>query len=382
MIEEVCYNMDGKGLKVCHITSVHRRLDTRIFVKMCSSLAKSGFDISLIVADGMGDEENDGVIIYDVGRSLGRFSRMLNAPRRAFSLARTVNADLYHLHDPELIPMGVKLKRLGKKVIFDSHEDVPKQLLDKSYLPKILRRMLSNVYAEFERRACSRFDAIITATPNIRDKFFEINSRSIDINNYPIASELRSVNSAPKKPTVSYVGDISDIRGIRELVQAMGYVQSNVELSIAGEFRDKGVADEVRSQPGWKRANEMGFQDRAGVRDLLSRTLAGIVTFHWAPNHIDAQPNKMFEYMSAGVPVIASDFPLWREIVEGNNCGICVDPLDPRAIASAIDALAKDQNQARQMGQNGQRAVWSKYNWGSEEAKLLDLYQNILEKTQ
>ena len=204
--------MDGKGLKVCHITSVHRRLDTRIFVKMCSSLAKSGFDISLIVADGMGDEENDGVIIYDVGRSRGRFSRMLNAPRRAFSLARTVNADLYHLHDPELIPMGVKLKRLGKKVIFDSHEDVPKQLLDKSYIPKILRRMLSNVYAEFERRTCSRFDAIITATPNIRDKFFEINSRSIDINNYPIASELRPVNSAPKKPTVSYVGDISDIR--------------------------------------------------------------------------------------------------------------------------------------------------------------------------
>ena len=212
--------------------------------------------------------------------------------------------------------------------------------------------MLSNVYAEFERHTCSRFDAIITATPNIRDKFFEINSRSIDINNYPIASELRPVNSAPKKPTVSYVGDISDIRGIRELVQAMGYVQSNVELSIAGEFRTKVLRMKSGSQPGWKRANEMGFQDRAGVRDLLSRTLAGIVTFHWAPNHIDAQPNKMFEYMSAGVPVIASDFPLWREIVEGNNCGICVDPLDPRAIASAIDALAKDQNQARQMGQN------------------------------
>ena len=371
--------MDGKGLKVCHITSVHRRLDTRIFVKMCSSLAKSGFDISLIVADGMGDEENNGVIIYDVGRSVHLFQNA-ECTKAGFFPGTDRECRLIPSSRPELIPMGVKLKRLGKKVIFDSHEDVPKQLLDKSYIPKILRRMLSNVYTEFEKRTCSRFDAIITATPNIRDKFFEINSRSIDINNYPIASELRSVNSAPKKPTVSYVGDISDIRGIRELVQAMGYVQSNVELSIAGEFRDKGVADEVRSQPGWKRANEMGFPSRAGVRDLLSRTLAGIVTFHWAPNHIDAQPNKMFEYMSAGVPVTTSDFPLWREIVEGNNCGICVDPLDLELLLALSMPSQKIKIKRDRWGKTDKELYGQNIIGAQKRQKLLNLSKTYWKK--
>ena len=75
----------------------------------------------------------------------------------------------------------------------------------------------------------------------------------------------------------------------------------------------------------------------------------------------------MFEYMSSGVPVIASNFPLWREIIEGNNCGICVDPLNPTAIATAIDTLAKDPDRARQMGRNGQKAVLEKFNWSAEE---------------
>jgi glycosyltransferase involved in cell wall biosynthesis len=96
------------------------------------------------------------------------------------------------------------------------------------------------------------------------------------------------------------------------------------------------------------------------------------------PNHIDAQPNKMFEYMSAGLPLIASDFPLWREIVEGNDCGVCVDPADPAAIAEAIDRLVENPDLARRMGENGQRAVHERYNWAIEEKKLLALYDTVL----
>jgi glycosyltransferase involved in cell wall biosynthesis len=122
----------------------------------------------------------------------------------------------------------------------------------------------------------------------------------------------------------------------------------------------------------------LGFLDREGVRDVLHRAVAGLVTFLPLPNHIDAQPNKMFEYMSAGVPVIASHFPLWREIVEGNRCGICVDPLQPAAIAEAIDFLIANPLEAERMGRSGQKAVQERYNWAIEEQKLLAFYGALL----
>ena len=129
---------------------------------------------------------------------------------------------------------------------------------------------------------------------------------------------------------------------------------------------------------GWQNVNEYGFLDRLGVRNILARSAAGVVTFYPLPNHVDAQPNKMFEYMSAGIPVIASHFPLWREIIEDNQCGLLVDPLNPEAIANAIDYLINNPQEARSMGQNGRRAVEEKYNWTIEQQKLLEFYQRIL----
>jgi len=106
--------------------------------------------------------------------------------------------------------------------------------------------------------------------------------------------------------------------------------------------------------------------------------MAGLVLYHPVPNHTDAQPNKLFEYMSAGIPVISSNFPLWKEIVEGHQCGICVDPLKPDEIAKAIQWILDNPEKAKKMGENGRRAVEEKYNHTVEEKKLLTLYKLLL----
>lgn len=366
-------------LKVVHLTSVHPRHDTRIFLKECCSLVSAGYQVSLVVADGKSDEIKENVKILDVGVSNGRLGRIFKVTNHVFEKAKELDSDIYHIHDPELIPTGLRLKRLGKKVIFDAHEDVPKQLLGKPYLNPFLLRLLSSAFSLFERVTCPPFDGIITATPFIRDKYLGINPHSLDINNFPMIGELdAAVPWTNKRAEVCYVGVVASLRGIREVVHACEFLQTPVRLNLAGSFSEPAVERNVKGYPGWSRVNELGFVDRNGVSEVLGRSVAGLVTFHPLPNHIDAQPNKMFEYMSAGIPVIASNFPLWREIVEGNDCGLCVDPLDPRAIAAAIDFMTNNPERAMQMGKNGQRAVKERYNWSIEEAKLLDFYNNLV----
>lgn len=363
---------------VCHLTSAHPRNDIRIFVKQCQSLAANKYNVSLIVADNLGDDTQNRVATYDVGKLSGRINRILKTTKLVYQKALLINADIYHLHDPELIPIGLKLKKAGKKVIFDAHEDLPKQTLSKPYLGWLSRQLLSRIIKYYERYSCSKFDAVVAATPSIANKFLSINPTTVTVNNFPILDELSCTNNRLDSSCkeICYVGGITEIRGIKQLVRALGYVKGT-KLNIAGSFSDINTEKEVKDLPEWSCVNELGQIDRKMVAEVMARSQAGVVTFLPSPNHLDAQPNKMFEYMSAGLPIITSNFSLWREIVENNNCGICVDPLDSEDIARAINYLVDNPSEAKIMGKNGQKAVHEKYNWDMEWPKLVKLYEGL-----
>jgi glycosyltransferase involved in cell wall biosynthesis len=361
--------------KICHITTVHPRFDVRIFHKECKSLSKI-YNVTLLVADGQGDETVDGIRILDVGlRQTSRLKRAIIDSKKALKKAIELDCDIYHFHDPELIKIGVKLKKKGKKVIYDTHEDLPRQIMGKPYLNKFIKPILASLIEWQENKAAKQFDYICSATPHIRDRFKEINKNTIDINNYPIIGELELNTREKISNKICYTGGISEERGVAVLINALEF--TNAKLEIAGNFYSEDFKNQLNKNINWEKVNYLGLVGRDKVAEIISTSIAGIVTFLPLPNHVNAQPNKMFEYMSSGTAVIAADYPLWKEIIEKNNCGICVNPNNPKEIAEAINELINNSDKAVKMGQNGKNAVKNKYNWNIEEQKLFEVYKQI-----
>ncbi|MBC8487848.1 MAG: glycosyltransferase family 4 protein [Bacteroidetes bacterium] len=365
-------------MKVCHITTVHPEKDVRIFYKECKSLAKHGFEVKLIVINGKSFTE-DGVEVIGVPCNYsGRLQRFLKAPKAAYRKALQVDAGIYHFHDPEFLPYANKLKRKGKKVIYDVHEDLPRQILSKYWINKNIRKIISSATERFENSVCKKLDFIITATPFIRNRFININPNVLDINNFPVLDfEKELPDWSCRENKVCYIGSLTKVRGITELVKSLSYIEG-VTLELGGTFSPEEYRNEIIKTEGWDRVTEYGFVNRKTADEIMARSVAGMVNLHPIINYIDSLPVKMFEYMEAGVPVIASNFPLWKEIVEDNNCGICIDPFKPDQIARAINSIVENPQQAEEMGRNGLRIVKEKYNWEIEKKKLVSIYTDLI----
>lgn len=374
---------------IVQLSTVHPRCDTRIFFRQVCSIVASGiWTPALVVADGNGSGRQQlsgvSVAVHDVGKPPGgRFGRLIIGSVRAIRKVRRIRPFLIHFHDPELIPAGIVLKLMGYRVIYDVHEDVPRAVMDKFWIPRIFRYVLSWSVELMERFGARLFDGIVSATPTIAERFPP--SKTIVVQNFPILSEFRTISPLPyekRSNAFVYVGAISELRGACEMIESIGKMDEGyrARLELAGSFRPATLQDRVQSIPGYDRVRMHGWASREGVAKILGEAKAGLVVLHPTPAYRDAYPVKMFEYMAAGLPVIASDFPLWRQIVEGAECGILVDPLVPRSITDAMEWILEHPQEAIEMGHHGRRAVNEKYNWISEEEKLLAFYQTLLDR--
>jgi len=364
---------------VAHLTTVHRPEDPRISIKECASLAGAGYQVVLIHAVEASPDVPVPVPLRRIRRSSGRIGRMTVTSVRMLRAALATGAEVYHFHDPELIPVGLALKAAGRRVIYDVHEDVPRQILYKAYLPRPARRAVGTAVAVLEAGGRLAFDGIVAATPRIAARF--PGDRTVVVQNFPLLGELGGVLGPPyaeREAHVAYVGRITPEVGGREMARAAAHVRTaGARFTLAGPVAPSLQAELSHasstvplSLPGWR--------DRPQVAELLGSARVGLVLFHPMGNYVEAYATKMFEYMAAGLPFVASDFPLWRSIVEESGSGLLVDPLDPPAIAAAVDWLLTHPTEAEAMGERGREAVKTKFNWATEERKLLDFYDRVL----
>ena len=366
------------AVEVCHITSVHPRTDARIFVKEVLSIRSAGYHIVSVVADGKGDDlENN---IYDIGKPINRIHRIFSIRRKLYKKAVKINAQIYHFHDPELLNIGKRLKKKGKVIIYDVHEDLPRQIMTKSYLKIFPQKLLVKFIEKWENVNVKNFNYLITSTEYIKHRMMQNNKNVECIRNYPKISEF--VRSEKKQVSIEgnsyacYIGGLSKERGIEEIVKAC-YILS-IKLIIAGRFESIQFQREIEQTPEWENVKFLGMIDRESISDLLKGSLVGFVTLYPTQNYLYSLPVKMYEYMISAIPVLASNFPLWRDIIEKHDCGLCVDPQDTEGIIEAIKYLLENPVKAKKMGENGREAVLRDYNWRREENKLVKIYKSLL----
>ena len=366
---------------ICILTSVHSHTDVRIYLKEARSLAKAGYRVTLISPDGVG-QDDFGICFQKINPINSRVLRILLSPFHMIKIALNEKADAYHFHDPELVFTGLLLKLFGKKVIYDVHEDVPRQILNKPWIKPILRKIIASVFEAFENFSSRRFDRIITATPVIDERFIKQKCRSVNINNYPKLEEFIPTTTKweERDNSVCYIGGITKVRGVLELVKASG--KSLARLKLAGKFESDEIKAQIEAMDEWQKVDYFGFIGREQVAEILSTVKAGVVTIHPIPNYLESLPIKMFEYMAAGIPVIASNFPYWQKIYSEGECGLFVGPQSVEQITQAIDWILSHPEEAEQMGKRGRELVLQKYNWGAEELKLLRLYDEILRENK
>lgn len=363
-------------VKVCMLTTVHIPFDTRIFHKEAKTLIQAGYDVTLI-AQHSKNKIVDGVKIIALSKPGNRFMRIFGLTWRAFLLALRQRADIYHFHDPELIFVGVLLRLLGKKVIYDVHEDVPKQILNKNWMGNVnIRKFAAFIMNIVEQIGALLFNRIVVATPDIAKNFPK--NKTIILRNFPILKLIDNavpINHKKSRSVIIYAGGLTKVRGIKGIVQSMEHIGDKAELWLLGKWESEKFRGECKNLEGWKYTKYLGHKSLEEVYSCLKISKVGISILYPVKNYLTGLPVKTFEYMACSLPVVMSNFPYWQEIFR--DCALFVDSYNSKDIAEKVLYLLDNPNEAKELGKKGRKLIEEKYSWEIESKKLLEMYENM-----
>jgi glycosyltransferase involved in cell wall biosynthesis len=371
-------------MRVTHVSIIHRSDDNRILQKECRALAAAGYEVHLLVP-GPGSKRVHGVRLHAVSERNGR-PRARHQPARflkAVVVAFRLRPSVYHLHDAHLIPLGLLLKLAGARVVYDVHENYAAHARTKLAGHPLRGRLKALMWNVLESMARASFDAFVCASPALAERFPP--GKTELVGNFPrhrdfdLNGSTRPYRERPN--TLVYSGAITEIRSFWETLRALELLPEGLDcrLRMVGGFRNQRVESAARALSVWDRVELLPWRSLPEVIPELLGARAGLALLYPLPNHMDAmRSNKLFEYMAAGIPVIAPDMPRWREIVLGSGCGLVVDPRDPAAIAGAIEHLLTHPEQAEEMGRRGRAAVAAEFNWDGDSERLLSFYRALL----
>lgn len=360
---------------IVHLSTVHKATDNRVFHKECAGLAKSGYRVTLVATDA-GVGEREGVQMWSLPKPKSRLARLTLSQFRSWRALGKLRPDVLQIHDPELIPMAVAWAKTHRvPLIYDAHEDLVGQIDDKRYLKPVLKK-LAKSYAKLLLKLADKFcDAIITATPIIAAKFN--NANKTVLYNYPWLSDYPTPAHNEVEGRVVYLGWLTKGRQFNEMVAAVRQAPS-AHFVCAGPADATAKTDLQAAIDAAERFEYLGVLTPSQLPEVLATAKLGLVFLEKLPNYETSLPTKLFEYLAAGIPFVASDFEYFKEMFAGWDAGIFVDTENVTECAEAIEELLSDETRRAQMGINGRRAIEEKFNFERELPKLVDLNAKLV----
>lgn len=365
---------------ICHFTSSHSNSDVRIFEKECLSLIDNGYKVTLVAP---GDTKvHEGVNIVGVKRPNKRFKRLLITPKLVYNAVSEIEADLYHFHDPEMIPYARKLARKGRLVVFDCHENIFDFIKDKAWIPNLIKPLVSTAFNSYIKRAISEFNAVISVDSLMVEKISKYAQHSVLVSNHPRLKKVKNVNRIPN--TIAFAGGINEMWCHEIVVQAIEEIE-DAHYVLCGKSSSE-YLDRLASYSGWSKVDYKGVVAHDEAESVLEHASIGIALLKFNNNVFEkrgTQGNtKIYEEMAAGLPIICSSSDVWKDMIERYECGICVNPESVDEVRDAIVFLMENPLIAQAMGVRARRAVEKEYSWLTQEKNLLSLYDLLLHKQQ
>jgi glycosyltransferase involved in cell wall biosynthesis len=367
-----------QSVTVMHMTTLHHPLDPRIYYKQCRSLKKAGYDVTLLAPVPSNTVEEE-VPFEPLPKYRNRWKGLLFGTVRAYFRAKKAKADVYHIHDPELLPVGWLLKNKENHVIYDIHEDYETGIIQRQYFNRPLRKLIAALYKKVEA-VCARRMELILAEKYYQEKY----PHGTCILNYPLLQKKLTEmdRSFEDADGLLYTGNVTKDRGALQHA-ALPELDGRLHVHLYG-YCPEGLAAEMKQKAG----KDAGRLHVHGKGHYVPKTdidaayeksgwLAGIALFPPTEHYMKKELTKFFEYMAAGLPVICSNYPAWQAFMNTYQCGICVDPDIKEEIKRAVETLRVNPAEAKAMGERGRRAVQEHLHWGREEEKLIDLYDRL-----
>lgn len=373
-------------MRICHISTVHRRDDIRIYRKEITSLLQANFSIDYITKANPAEDEtidDSRVNILPVNISSRKLVRIISSTPKTLWTCFKSKADIFHAHDPELIVTLILLKLFGKKTILDVHEDYEQQIVDKLWIPTLIRfGFILPMFKLIHMIAKRVIDQFVVVTEHIASKYPV--QKTYIVQNFPLESEIdlqlyrSKTHDTDRKIDMAYFGEISEERNFIKVLTAYLELHKeghNISFKLGGRVSSPGIDELIHECQSIDGFEYLSWIPRDKMLSILTKTKLGFVLFKPLGNHINAQPNKIFEYMASGVLILCSNFKLWNDIVVENEIGLSVDPNDKEAIKKGIIEGLKSYSTDR--SNTAQLLVNRKYNWNNEFSTLLKCYENI-----
>lgn len=368
------------GRRVAHLTLAHQPFDVRIFEKECRTLAAAGYDVHLAVPEAP-EGQREGVRLHRIEHaSAGAAAfRWIARLRSALEVARALRADLYHLHDPELIPAGLALKRAGARVVYDAHEEAVVEAWSINRGRPLRRAALPALWWASLKVSRTAFDAFVAATPRIAAGF--PSDRTIEVRNYPRLEmwDARPHSSSRSRDLI-FAGLLSETRGAMEMLDAIDALDERhgVRLKLFGTIASPSLAARMRDHPAWARVDYAGQRPWTDVLEAYRCSLAGLLLYEPTLEQRWCMPVKMFEFLLAELPVIASDIPFWRQLLDGNPSVHFVDAADTDRVAASIAWILSHPEESARRAHEGARLARMRFDWEPEGRRLVALYDRLL----